>query len=366
MHKGTEFLCNFVAMKRCLFLIALVIASCQTLLAAVEWLSTTHDFGVFAEDSGTVEHVFRFVNSGSEPVSILGTRSTCGCTTSRYGREALETGDTADITVSYNPAGRPGRFTKNVTVNLSDGSRCKLFVKGSVIGSENTIAQRFPVDLGGGLRCSRGVLMFGQLAKGQRRMVSLDLYNMSDEPLEPQACAPEHILVSFEPEVIAAGEEGSLMATFDARKVDYGLRNDTVLFKTASVEEPVALPTVAIVGEDFSQLSEEEIDHAPVVRLEELNINFGTIRRDKGCVTKTLSLKNTGERTLLVRSIYSADAGVTLAVSSAEIENGAEAEIRATINLDAIEGDILNARAMLITNAPASPNVAIRLVGLLE
>ena len=114
--------------------------------ADVRWLETRHNFGAFDEDFGPATTEFKFVNTGDEPVSILGAHASCGCTTPKYPREAIAPGDTASITVTYDPAGRPGRFTKYVGVELSgDLPRIKLYVSGTVVGNERSIEGRFPV-----------------------------------------------------------------------------------------------------------------------------------------------------------------------------------------------------------------------------
>lgn len=111
---------------------ALVCAAAVTVCAApsVRWLDTEYNFGAFDEDYGPVTHDFKFVNDGTEPVTILAARASCGCTTPRYPRSPIAVGDTGVISVTYDPAGRPGRFTKYVGVELSyEGSKSKLIVK---------------------------------------------------------------------------------------------------------------------------------------------------------------------------------------------------------------------------------------------
>ena len=71
-----------------------------------------HDFGTFEEETGPVTHDFRFVNSGNEPLVLQNVRSTCGCTVPKYTREPIAPGDSGSIKVTYNPKGRPGKFSK--------------------------------------------------------------------------------------------------------------------------------------------------------------------------------------------------------------------------------------------------------------
>lgn len=83
------------------------------------WLTKSHDFGAFDEDMGKVSCDFKVVNTGDEPLMILAARATCGCTVPAYTRDPIAPGDTATITVTYDPAGRPGKFTKKIHVDTN-------------------------------------------------------------------------------------------------------------------------------------------------------------------------------------------------------------------------------------------------------
>ena len=115
----------------------------------VEWVSETIDFGAFREEAGPVTAVFRGVNTGTEPLVILSARANCGCTTPKYRTVAYAPGDTAEVEVTYDPQGRPGRFKKFVYVDTNTApERSKLTVQGVVIGEANTLSGRYPVEGG--------------------------------------------------------------------------------------------------------------------------------------------------------------------------------------------------------------------------
>ena len=116
--------------------------------AQARWLETEHDFGAFNEDDGKVSTEFKFINDSGEPLTIDHVRSSCGCTVPQYSKATINRGDTAAITVVYNPSGRPGRFSKSLMVKLSNDSTERLLIKGVVIGAQNTLRSRFPVAVG--------------------------------------------------------------------------------------------------------------------------------------------------------------------------------------------------------------------------
>ncbi len=90
----------------------------------------SHDFGTIAEGpAGNYE--FQFKNTGKEPIMIESVHASCGCTTPSYSKEPIAPGKTGTIKASYNTVGRPGPFTKSITVTSNAGTKV-LTIKGSV------------------------------------------------------------------------------------------------------------------------------------------------------------------------------------------------------------------------------------------
>ena len=74
------------------------------------------DFGTIRETDGPVTHRFVCRNEGEHPEVILQVTTTCGCTTPRYTRKPILPGEEAEITVTYDPANRPGNFSRELAV----------------------------------------------------------------------------------------------------------------------------------------------------------------------------------------------------------------------------------------------------------
>ena len=341
-------------------LIALAAATSAT--AGIHWLATTHDFGAFNEEMGPAVCTFRFVNDGPEPAEILAARPSCGCTTPTYTRKPVAPGDTGSVTVTYDPAGRPGRFSKFVAVDINNTSRVKLIVKGTVVGSSESVGRRYPVDAGNGLMLRRGAVMFGQIKKGRTSTASVEMYNRSNDTIAPQITpAKPYISAILEPAAIAPGDQATAVMYFNTGRCDlYGLVNDTIAI--AADGTTFALPAVAIIEEDFSNLTEKQHSKAPAATLESDRIDFGHISGNTP-ESRTFTLRNTGKSPLIIRRIYSADPGVSVAIDRTTIKPGKTATITATVNPAALSGKILNARVSLISNDPANPTATIRLVG---
>ncbi len=331
----------------------------------VKWLETSHNFGAFDEDLGPVTCTFKFVNTLDEPVSIVVARSSCGCTSPVYSRDAVEPGDTASISVTYDPAGRPGRFTKYVGVQLSAGpAQPKLYIKGTVVGSAKSVARRFPVDCGADMQLAKGVLMTGEVAKGQLRTVFLEAYNRSTDTIRPRIEGlPPYLEAVASPEAVPPGEQMSFIFYFhSARCEQYGLVCDTVyVCRDADSAVRCPLPTVAIVSEDFSKMTAKQLAKAPHCRLSETSLDFGRLGREP--VSMECTVRNTGKSPLKLRRVYTADEGVAVSVSADTVKPGKEAVLTVTVDPRKLPGALLNARISIVTNDPDAPNTTLRAVG---
>lgn len=102
--------------------------------ASIKFEESLYDFGMVKEDGGPVSHEFGFKNTGDGNLVIHSAKAECGCTTPRYPEQAIAPGETGVIKVTFNPLGRPGGFTKVVTVR-SNGtpSKINLKIRGTVV-----------------------------------------------------------------------------------------------------------------------------------------------------------------------------------------------------------------------------------------
>lgn len=82
--------------------------------AAITWNTTVHDFGTITQNQ-PVEYEFEITNTGAEAVKILDVKTSCGCTAAGYSKEALEPGNSTNLTASYN-AKKAGIFSKDIKV----------------------------------------------------------------------------------------------------------------------------------------------------------------------------------------------------------------------------------------------------------
>lgn len=100
----------------------------------IHFAQTSHDFGVVKEDGGPVSCEFKFTNTGKSNLVIISATAQCGCTKPEFPEQPIAPGKTGVIKVTYNPLGRPGAFSKIVTVKSNaDSPKVRLKIKGTVM-----------------------------------------------------------------------------------------------------------------------------------------------------------------------------------------------------------------------------------------
>lgn len=98
----------------------------------MEFAQMEHDFGNINEGD-KVSHVFKFKNTGKEPLIIASAKGSCGCTVPEYPKEPIAPGAEGQIMVEFNSKGKPNKQTKTVTINANtDPNPTRLTIKADV------------------------------------------------------------------------------------------------------------------------------------------------------------------------------------------------------------------------------------------
>lgn len=111
------------------------VALAQTKTAAkgpVMTLETTEvDYGKIDQGAEPLR-VFKFKNTGDQPLQITNARGSCGCTVPKWPKDPIFPGESGVIEVRYDTQ-RTGPFNKNVTLTTNEtvGTRV-LTIKGEV------------------------------------------------------------------------------------------------------------------------------------------------------------------------------------------------------------------------------------------
>ena len=122
--------------KRLLTLLAAIVCMGGMSVSAQAVLKldkTTHDFGKFNEDT-PVTYVFKFKNTGNEPLVIHQALSSCGCTIPKFTKDPIQPGKMGEIKITYNGKGKyPGHFKKAITIRSNASNKLvRLYVEGEM------------------------------------------------------------------------------------------------------------------------------------------------------------------------------------------------------------------------------------------
>ncbi|MGL5938755.1 MAG: DUF1573 domain-containing protein [Phocaeicola sp.] len=117
-----------------LLLVTVIFLYSQEKTADITFDKTTHNFGEFPEENPKVYCTFKFTNSGSGLLVIHQAIASCGCTVPQYPKEPIKPGESGEIKVTYNGAGKfPGKFKKSITIRTNGKTEMvRLYVEGTM------------------------------------------------------------------------------------------------------------------------------------------------------------------------------------------------------------------------------------------
>ncbi|MFW5659260.1 MAG: DUF1573 domain-containing protein [Bacteroidota bacterium] len=91
--------------------------------ATLTFTEKSHEFGTIKQGD-VVKHTFKYRNNSDAPIKITNVKPSCGCTVPSFSRDEIKPGETGEIFVKFNSAGKMGKQRKSITVMLDkEGAR---------------------------------------------------------------------------------------------------------------------------------------------------------------------------------------------------------------------------------------------------
>ncbi len=115
--------------------------------SSITFDETEYQFG--SVDAGEkVQHIYRFTNTGDEPLLLTNARGSCGCTVPSWPKDPIEPGESGAIVVEFDSKGKSGPQTKQVTISANTGpEQTILYIKGEVKSNlENEVSSKPVVE----------------------------------------------------------------------------------------------------------------------------------------------------------------------------------------------------------------------------
>ena len=133
-----------------------------------------------SENDSPVIFTYEFTNIGRRQLEIKRLVSTCSCAQAICNRRFVAPGEKAQIMVTYNPKGHPGRFERKIFVYTMDGSSPAAVLRLSVdVENSLDIAGQYPVSMGK-IRLKTAAARF---RKGTDDVVKIKFVNVSGRVL---------------------------------------------------------------------------------------------------------------------------------------------------------------------------------------
>lgn len=347
----------------------------------VEFPKVEHDFGKIKEEDKTATTRFSFKNVAKEPVRVVDVKASCGCTSPSWSKEPVAPGKEGFIEAQYSAWGRPGAFTKTLTVRLrSEKDTTKeetyvLTIKGEVLPRPKGPEDWYPTKVGSLRFGPANHVSFGTIKTNEKKTLTVTAYNDSDKPLELRELAdvPKHVKASFRTSkgsvstyVLPPKDTVQIAVEYDAGAAgDYGFVYHMLKLKTNDAVEPdKPFYVTANIEEYFGELTEEALAQAPRVQFETTEHNYGKIKAgDK--VTYEFRLTNTGKKPLIIRKVK-ASCGCTAAMpEKSELKPGESTSIKVVFDSTGRAGRDSKS-VTVITNDPRQPTTNLVIQGEIE
>ena len=154
-------------------------------LKTLEISERSFDFGTIDEKDGKVSHTFTVTNTGNTPIVINDVHFACRCLSVTYTREPIRPFGSGEVTVTYNPAYRPGFFSKELSILTQNRKfRNRIWVKGTVKGAEHNISEDYPYAYGNEFYMRQNVCSFGPVIQGMTKEITVDCINNQDKTVK--------------------------------------------------------------------------------------------------------------------------------------------------------------------------------------
>ena len=164
---------------------------------------------------------------------------------------------------------------------FDDDTQQRLLIKGVVIGAQNTLRSRFPVE-DGPVRLRGTMIPFGTVKSGKVKSHFMDVYNASREPVVPYwTDVPKYLRITAAHDTILPGEQGV-----------------------------------------YSRLTEKQLAEAPKVSVSTDMLDFGEFQASDSPMVRTFTVTNNGKSDLMLRRVYTGDTGFDIAVPKTKVKKG--------------------------------------------
>jgi hypothetical protein len=177
-------------------------------------------------------------------------------------------------------------------------------------------------------------MSFTNIKKNEMKIRVMPVINTSAAPVKLEFDGlPLHLELKATPQTLKPGQKGLVEGTYDASKNQaWGYVTDMAKIKIDGVVQSNMYYYISSnLVEDFSRLTKDEIENAPVFKLAATTVDIGTM---PPATTRDVEFKykNDGKRDLNIRFVKATCGCTAVQQGSMVIKPGQESSIKATFN----------------------------------
>ena len=204
------------------------------------------------------------------------------------------------------------------------------------------------------------------MLRGETKGQYLECINASVDTLRPRVeQVPKYVTAIVEPSVVPPGERFAVATVINTGKADtWGdLDGLMLLYPDKSSAEPFEIGISAVVAEDFSKLTPQQMQEVPVISVSDMALDLERLPRNSAPLTRTFTITNAGKSPLIIRRITSSDPAVEVSLKDMRVKPGKT--VKGEVKVDpakVVNPRLLNARITITANAPGQPVSTLRVV----
>lgn len=333
--------------------------------AKISFNTDKYNYGTIKEDDETAYYDFDFKNTGATPLIIQRVSTSCGCTTPEWPKEPIAPGKSGKIRVGYDPKGRPGPFSKTISVySNADVNVVVLQISGEVLPHVKTIDEMYRIPIGD-LRFEKNHFALGRLFLNKVVTDTLKFINKGSTPIKVAAStqAFNYMKVTITPQTVKPNEFGSIILNYDAKtRNDWGFVVDR--FALTLNDEPIMnnpITITASIEEDYSNFTQKDYENAPVAEFNTTSYDYGNIVEGEP-VQFDFVIKNSGKGDLIIRKVKASCGCTTVEPEKNLLKVGESTTINAVFRTNGYSGQ-QGKSITVITNDPKKSTIILRLSG---
>lgn len=306
---------------------------------------------------------FELENTGSSPIVINNVRTSCGCTTVEYPKQAIPAGDHFVVNATYD-ARMMGHFSKDVGLYTNNSEKpIYLTMRGVVVDEVVDFDANYDFTIGS-LKTDADNVEFDDVNRGEMPVKKIHIMNTSNKTLSPTVMhLPNYLKASVSPTNIAAGRTGVVTLMLDSKHIrDYGLTQTTLylgMFPGDKVASEKELPVSVVLLPAFTELTESEMANAPQISLssETVDIDFN----GKSKKSETILINNIGHSELDISSLQMFTNGLSVKLNKSKLQPGEQAKLKITAEAKALRRVRTKPRVLMISNDPMKSKIVINI-----